>query len=233
MSEKITAIKSFFKKPLTWWITGGTLLLGGAVFGIVILAADPVPDPKKQKPEDRMNYLLSKDFANLSMKDKKRYLRDSRRNRDRNNPDRRNSFRNLSQEDRKKLREQVGPVFREMFRERRRESVNKYFACKTEEEKNAYLDDILNGMQKRRAEQEARRRNMTDAEKKAQEKRRAQRQAQGAQRANRGANPSRMTSRLDNSSPEDRAKATAFRNALRKRAAQRGITMRRGRGGRG
>jgi hypothetical protein len=113
------------------------------------------PELAKENEEEVKDYLASDDFADLSNEDKKDYvtkLSESeipfrrRQSADGEEPSEEEKERG------KKIRENVRPVMREMIMER----VNNYFEV-PENEKEKYLDDMIDEMQERMKEWEKRR----------------------------------------------------------------------------
>jgi hypothetical protein len=189
----------------------------GIISGVAALVWSGGPqtarDPKLQTTESQLKYLASKEFGGLPDGEKGKYVKSL---------DRRELFSNsrkMSDEDKKQLRENVGSVFRTMMKER----INKYSELSTKEEKNAYLDEMIDKMAAGRKERDKSRTPMSAEDKKKREERRAE-------RGKRTPSLDRIKSRIETSDPKERAQWTEFRIDMRKRMEERGISMgRRGR----
>ena len=140
-----------------------------------------------------------------------------------------NQFRDANEDTRRQMREQIG----EAMRARMESEVKGYFAL-AEEDRTAYLDKIIDGMQARRAEFLAGR----DANgpppdangppgfgpsPDANGFRRFSQQGAGQQRQFRRPDPARMRARSERVSAQTRVQMMQFRRAMRERMQERGI----------
>lgn len=101
--------------------------------------------PPVEKSSDAVKYMASTEFKKLSEDERKAYFKGVN---EKLGEDRGAFFReasSLSDDERKQLRENTGSIFRAMMNER----VNKYFSL-SKEEKTAYLDKMIDEMEKRR-----------------------------------------------------------------------------------
>jgi hypothetical protein len=154
-----------------------------------------------------LSYLASDNFTKLPEDKKAEYLQKLREN-NTSMREIRNKARALPEDQRNKLRENM----RSAFRTRMRERVKKYFDLKTQEEKDAYLDEAIDRMEefrKRRAQ----------AQNDQQHNNNEQQNSQGNRR--RGFSPDRLKKRIENTDPQTRAQMAEFRNAMRARMAER------------
>lgn len=162
------------------------------------------PNPDVQSRESKSNYILSKEFATLSEKEKIKYVRAV-------NP--REVFRHnkdVSDKEKEELRNAIRPVFRAMMKER----VDKYSQLKTKEEKIAYIDKLIDERVKRR---EDHLNSMSEKDKKNREER-------IASRKRRAPSLSRMKNRVETGDPKERAKMSEFFIDMRARMSARKIS---------
>ncbi len=130
-------------------------------------------------------------------------------------------------------RRQRRQTMRQMFMAVADEQAKTYFSL-PENQRQMYLDKVIDDMLKRREEfqkmREQRRAEMTEE----QQQQARQRREQFRQRRGRGPNPGRMRARAERTNPETRARMSEFRRQLRQRMDERGIEPpRRGPGGPG
>ncbi len=180
----------------------------GLISGIVALTGSKTPqtapNPKVQTAESQLQYLASKEFGKLPNSEKGKYVKSL---------DRRELFKNsikMSGEAKKQLRSNIGSVFRAMMKER----VDEYSQLTTKEEKNAYLDKIIDKMAAFRKERNA---TMSAEDKKKWEERRAE-------YGNHTRSLDRIKNRIETSDPKERAERTEFFINMRNRMDERGIT---------
>jgi hypothetical protein len=179
----------------------------GVVAGIIVMQMPGTPqtarNPELQTTESQLKYLASKEFGALPDVEKSKYVKSL---------DRRELFKNsrkMSAEARRQLRKNVGSVFRTMLKER----MDKYSQLSTKEEKNAYLDELIDKMASFRKE---RNKTMSAEDKKKREERRAK-------RGKRTRSLNRIKNRIENSDPKERAQRTEFFIDIRNRMKERGI----------
>lgn len=104
----------------------------------------PAPPPVDNSA-DAVKYMASPEFKKLSEDERKAYFKGVNENL---GDDRGAFFKeasSLSDDERKQLRENTGSIFRSMMTDR----VNKYFSLPLDQ-RTAYLDDMINEMEKRR-----------------------------------------------------------------------------------
>ena len=209
------------KEQKTPWKSGTKrmlILLGSAVL-VAVLAAGSYfifrkPRPKSDKVEDIVKFAASSDFNKLSSAERQAYLRKMRPQEGQRRPP---SFSNMTQEERSGLRENM----MRLFEQERNRQMRKYFALKTQEEKNAFLDEEIAKMEQRRAEMQKRmeewRRNNAQ---------RNQNNAANAnpqrQRPSESEMAARTRSRVESTSPESRAMRNQYMRELQARAKQTG-----------
>ena len=163
------------------------------------------PEPETAEPEEVRDYLASDRFGKLSEEERAEYLqalRDSGQM-PRGRRGRRSADEELTAEEgeqREKIRKNIMPVFRKRHEER----LKAYFEL-PEEERTAYLDEMIDRIQQHRSERRP------DNEHAPREQRR------------RGPSPERMKERIETTDPETRAQSTEFRRALRERMEERGV----------
>ncbi len=196
-------------------------LVGGAVGAAVLFWPASPPDPTAQTPEEVTKYMASKDFAGLDAEQKRQYFQAARQTQT-SQPWRRPSG-DLSEEERKRFRENVRPMMQQMMEGR----VTKYFELPPQE-RVGYLDEMIDQMQAMRQAMGQRRREpaarggTSDS-------------ASGRRRGphGQGFTPERMKRMIETTPPEQRARFVEFHEAFRARMQQRGISSGGpGRGGR-
>jgi hypothetical protein len=199
------------------FIISGSAIVAIGVISVVAAVWSGGPqearDPKQQTVESRKKYFASKEFGGLPNSEKVKYIKAvNPRELFRNNKD-------ISDEEKKQLRKNARSTFTAMMKER----LDKYSQLATQEEKNVYLDEVIDKMTAGRKERDKKRKALTEEDK----KKRAERRAE---RGKRTRSMEKIKNRIETSDPKDRAQRTGFFMDLRKRMKERGITMgRRGR----
>ena len=200
------------KKGLILGLAGASLLVLMVVSAIILTGTKEPPkaeDPSKQLAVEKKNYVLSEQFAQLPMEEKKKYLQEAMKD---VNP---REFFHQDEATREKMRETIQPVFEAIMQER----AEQYFALKTPEEKVAYLDKMIDERAERFKKMAENMQEMTD------EQRAEMRKRFEEHRRNRGSGPSldRIKSRIESTDPKARAEMTQFHLAMRERMKQRGV----------
>jgi DNA-binding protein H-NS len=153
------------------------------------------PPPPSYDVNTNLSYLASDNFSKQPDEKKLEYLQ-KMREKNISHRDMREKMRSLPEDERNKMRERM----------------NKFFELKTQAEKDAYLDKIIDRMEQfRNRRAQARKENEQNG----------QQQNNAQRRRGRGFTPDRLKKRIENSDPQSRAQAAAFRAALRARMAQR------------
>lgn len=194
------------KKTITITVLGISAVLAGAVWAGLALFQEPTPVAKSvaDTPLEVAQYMASEGFSKLSAEQKKEYFHKAGEKFDMGSYF---SVRDqLTEEQRRTLRQNMRPMFHNMMEDR----VNKYFEL-PQEQREAYLDEMIDRMQEMRRNHQANRRNR-DAN-------------QSGQQRRRGISPERFKNRIEKSSPEDRAKRVEFMKAMRERMKKRGISF--------
>jgi len=177
-----------------------------AVCGIVIYklipASQPPPDPAKSSSLDTASYIASTEFANLPLDKKVEYMETIRKSGNNTNP--RETFSKLIPEERKKVMENMRPVMQEMMKKR----VKQYFALKTKEERDKFLDEEVEKMKKMREAREKERQDQSQDKDKAQKP---------PDRQHGPRNKDEIKKRIENESPQDRAERTEYMKQIRAR----------------
>lgn len=175
------------------------ILAGGAAATILLWPQPAPPDIATQSEQDVVRYVASEQFSKLPEPKRQVYLQAVADRFEGRPPDMRDV--ELSDEQRDRLRENVRP----MFRQRMEQRIDAFFAL-PEEQRDAYLDDMIDRMQ------EMRNRRPRDA-------------GRGDRQGRRGGGftPERMKQRLENTPPDRRAKMAEFFRAMRQRMEDRGI----------
>lgn len=194
------------------------VVIGGTVLGFVMLKSNP--KPPEVTPGNATNvvkFIASDNFAKLDDAKKKEYLDKMQAN-----PEMRDAMwsqrDNLSEQERQNLRKNMGNAFRQQMKDR----MNKYFALKTKEEKNKMLDEMIDEMQKRRAEMEKRRKEHEGA----QGNDKPQGPPPGAPGGpGGGSRESHMKGMMESHSPQERAQFMQLMSDMMARAKERGISM--------
>jgi len=193
-----------------WMILGGIgiLLIAASVTAAVwylnddeppILSSEEILD---QDPMTTAQYMASKDFAKLPENQKQKYLDTILSDHDK----RREMFAlrdKLSDAEKKQLRKNMRPV----FRNRMKKHVDEYSDLPPEE-REEYLDNLIDQMQEMRKNRPPRDREGSET----------------SSRRHRGITPARMKKWLETTTPSDRAKTVQFMMGMRARMKARGIS---------
>lgn len=185
------------------------LITGGVIYLCVGSGTEP-PSPEDQTPEEKVKFLASDNFSELPQEAKQKYLTEAVQEGKFREIFR--SSRELPEEERKKLRENLHPVFRKMMQER----INKYFTITNEDERIAYLDKLIDEHEERGKRMRERMENMSQEEREEMKKRHERRRG--------GPSLDRIKNRIESHTPQERAQFTQFFMAMRARMAQRGIS---------
>lgn len=172
------------------------------------------PDPNDQSPQEIVEYMASKEFGRLPVEARSQYMsraRDARRRQGDRGRVRRDE---LSDQQRRRLRENMHSTLRAHMEQR----LNEYFELPPGEQ-TAYLDRMIDRMYQRR-ERRDRDGGRADAGRAGRRDGDSDRHRRGGRR---GPTPERLKRRLEHSTPEMRAKFVEFRKALRRRMEERGI----------
>jgi hypothetical protein len=196
-----------------WMILGGigiVLVVAGSITAAVlyfnddaqpILSSEEILD---QDPMTTARYMASKDFAKLPEDQKQKYLDTIMSDRNK----RREMFAQrdkLSDSEKKQLRKNMGPVFRNHMKKR----IDNYSKLPPDE-REEYLDKMIDQMQEMR-ENRPPRNSEGSGERSTSSRRR------------RGPTPARMKKWLESTTPSDRAKMAQFMMDMRARMKARGI----------
>jgi hypothetical protein len=215
------------------WIAAvaALVILGGGVAAWRLAPRAPVvPEPEKQTPDEVVAYIASDKFARLPEPERYAYFRKI----DKDSPwriFRRAGEADVDEETMKKLRENVRPLMHRHMKER----MDEYFG-KSPEEKQAHLDAMIDRMQERRKDWEARRKEREAAREanpdgaKSGSEGSGEQRSSGERRRRRGFSLDRLRQRIEESDPESRAQRMQFWMDLRKRMEERGVQFGRGRG---
>ena len=188
----------------------GIVLAGLAAGGIVWALSSRGTDPQVQKVQQ----LQAELFAEKTPPEQRRQRFEVLRK----------ETEQLSPEQREEVRHQM----RQQFERRMQERVDAYFALPPEQ-RTAHLDQQIDAMEQRRKEWESRRARQGQTQqgqtRQGQPRRDAGARGRGGNRRNMSAEQrsQRRKQRLDRSTPEQRAKRTAYFDALRKRRQERGL----------
>jgi hypothetical protein len=212
------------------------LASGGAY--LLTRSAPAAPDPVDMEPQEIAKFMASDAFTRMDKDQQMEYLDLARRKlgggrrmfgpprgeEDGQNP--------LTDEERRQLRENVGPLAREMREQEMKKTMDAFFALPREQRK-AFLDEQIDRMQERFGRWQARRAEATTRPARAERRRTEQPSSAptppGEPRTatrRRGPTPERMKQRIETTNPEDRARRIEYWRALRERMEERGITMR-------
>ena len=216
MSNTPTNNKATYKK--VGIITAAAIIvLGSGALAIAMWPA-PVPPPTASA-EELVKFAATDKFAKLPAAQKKPYV---------------DALEKLSFDDRRKAAEalpedQRREAFRNGMEAAMTERVNNYFALQTPAERTKYLDQMIDEMEKRRAQfanfrpPNAGQQGQPDGQRR-----------EGGDRPQGNRDPAaRQKSRLENSDPATRQKMADFMAAVRERREQRGLPPMGGPGGRG
>lgn len=158
--------------------------------------------PEQLTPGETANFIASPEFAAMPMDKRLAYMENLRKSGNNVNP--RQMFSNLPKDDRQKVRENMRPVMHEMMKQR----VDKYFSLKTKEERDKFLDEEAERMKKMREERNANRDQNSGADQNSGQNQNPQRQRPSKEE---------IKKRIENSSPEERAKTTQYMRDMRAR----------------
>lgn len=181
-----------------------------------------LPDINKTDSKDIATFLASKDFAKVPVDKKLEYMDSLRAKNEKEGKNPFDSFRELPKEQRDKIMGNMRPV----FEERMKQEAKKYCSLKTQAEKDAYLDERIDRMEKMRKDREERRKNenASSGQNASSNQNQGQNQGQGQnqnQRQGRGFSTDRMKGMIENSDPETRAVMAQMRLDMRARMEQR------------
>jgi len=199
----------------------GAALAAGAAAAYSLWPAregDPAPPPRppapaEQTPGQTLKYLASEEFGRLDDAARQKYF-DAVVNHYESKKTWPVPRAELSEEERKRLRKNAGPLFREMITKR----VDKYFELPPKE-RTAYLDDMIDRMEEmRKARQERWKR-----EKEEKPGASATSSERVPRPRGRHFKPGRLKKWIEETPPEERAKQAEFMMAIQKRRLERGL----------
>lgn len=182
------------------------------------------PDPEGLSETELVTTIATVDFSRLSPEQRAAYAQRLMAD----DVDRRAMFRqghDLPEAERQQARQNM----REIMQAGMNQRMNEYFQLTTQAQKNAYLDKMIDEMQKRRAEWEQRRQNRPQEERPPAEARTDNPSAdENANRRGGGGrhtpSPERVKTRIENRDPYEHAQRMQFFEDMRKRMTERGIT---------
>ena len=188
------------KSKRLWICLAGVGVIAAA--GVLTYAFWPAkaPEPTGENSEQVVRFIASDAFAKLSDDKKQAYLQQAGREVFRQ------ARENLSEEERERLRENVGRVFRQRMATR----VDEYFELPAEQ-RTAYLDEMINRMPNRR------RFVRPPGES-------SDRSSSDRPRRGRRFTPERLKRMIENTTPEQRAKFTQFMKDMRQRREELGLS---------
>ncbi len=227
------------------WLIGGGI--GVCVAGVALALAvqssagrTHVPSPAEQTPEQAVEYLTSEEFRGLDERRRDAYIAELAGTLEPSDLPR--IFRTLREQrqsdgpptdEEREARREMGQALRPLMTQMADRHIDAYFEL-PDEEKNAHLDRIIDEMEERRAQWEERR---LQREAGRAVERETERESGGEERAASDRRPDRTRGRgmslerakqaIEHSTPEQRARRLAYREALRKRMEERGIEFRR------
>jgi len=186
------------------------------------IPAPAAPVPAGQSPKEIADYVASPEFRQLDQEKREEYL--DRAAEVIEPGELRRLFRETTtDEERDRIRKSIGPI----FRQRMEKHIDTYLELPPEKQ-TAYLDEIIDQMAARRAERQARRKQATEKTPGPEPAPTPRTDRSDRPRRGRGARSlDRIKQRLENTAPEERARRTAFHEALRKRMKERSIEPRR------
>lgn len=179
------------KKRLWIILAGVVLLICAAGLAYTVWPSSP-PDPAQTSPDEIASYVASNKFGKLDDKQKQEYLAKV-------GPRLFQASGDLTDQQRQKIRENVGSLFRRGMEER----IDEYFEL-SPEERPAHLDRMIDGMEAMRQARPDRTR------------------PDRGQRP--GFTPDRMKNMIENTPPKSRAKFVEFMKQMRERRRQRGLS---------
>jgi hypothetical protein len=196
------------KIPRKYIVAGCIGVLGVLGLGVWVFRNVPVsaPDPKTSDPKQVASYLASDSFGKLKNEKKIQYMEQLHRRSDFAGPPR-----GLSQAQEEKIRQNIGPVFRQ-----RMEKEMEEFSKMTPEQQTAFLDKRIDQMEAFRKKGGPAGPPPPGA---------GGPPPGGGPGGRPGGPPSRdmMRNMISNTSPKQRAIMTKFMDSMRKRMKERGI----------
>jgi len=203
---------------------GGAVAVAGAGVLLIWLSGPPAPPPpEKQTPKQVRDYLASAEFGDHSVEVRQAYLDKviasgtARARRDLFGRG------NLTDEQRRQLRQNVQPVVQNMMQQR----IDQYFELPPDQ-RTAYLDKMIDQMMAWRPSGPPRRpppQTTQPAQTARPQPTGSSEQQPRSHRPGRGFTPQRMKRHIESTPPEMRAKLIEFMKAFRKRMEERGITF--------
>ncbi len=187
------------------------LLICAGALGFASYEMFRKPRPASDRPEDIAKFIASADFNRLSMAERQAYLRKLRPAPGQGQSRRRPQPQNMSREEHSAF---MSNMMR-LFEQERNRRMKEYFALRTREEKNAFLDAELAKMEQRHAEFEKRHR-QRDAERKKNEG--ENKNGQTRPRPSEAERAGHMRTRTETTSPESRAMRNQYMRDLHARA---------------
>ncbi len=206
--KSVPAPSSRKRLTLICAITALALSAAGAVWYCTRKVA-----PASDSPEDIAKFIASAGFNKLSAAERRAYMAKLRQGRGERPP--RGGQQQMSQAERKSFRDNT----RRLFEQERNARMRKYFSLKTQEEKDAFLDEELARMEQRRAEFEKRRKQRMAEREKQKEQNKAQGEnPQPPKRPTEAERTENMRTRMETSTPESRAMRSKYFRELSARA---------------
>lgn len=199
----------------------GVVLIAGAIAAACVFWPEKRPEPpalEQQKTTEITKYLASEEFEKLEPEQKQAYFAGAVE-RFESESTWRPPREELSDEERKRLRKNAGPLFRKVMERR----IEKYFEM-PKEERTVYLDEMIDRFEEMR---------------KAREVRRAEREAAGETSSaprerprgpHRRFTPERLRDMIEKTPPETQARFIQFMMDMRARREERGMPASRGLG---
>lgn len=194
------------RKKTVWIIVSAFLLMITGGLACYVFSNSAAPDPALQSRTNMAKYMASDEFAKLSKEEKSKYFAKV----DTELEGERLPHEGLTDTEKKKLHENMGPLMRERFNNR----IKEYFKL-SPEEKKAFLDKMAEEMKKRREAGGGGPPGGPGGGNNAQ----GQQQTAGNQP--RGPSVDRMRNRIENTPPDERAMHAQFMKDMQaNRAAQ-------------
>ena len=197
-------------------VAGAMVILGAAALAAYKYWPVRPPDPAKASPEEIAKFMASDAFAKLPLEEKQKYMQRPRQGG-------REAYEKLSDDERAKLRQNMGQVFEQGMQKQ----MDEYFAL-PEDQRVAQLDRMIDAMQA--GMNRPRDPNRMGARPRDPNRMRDANRPRDPNR--RGWGPNGMMARLETTDPKVKAQRAEFWKAFSKRMEERGITfpMRRSRG---